>query len=62
MTQQRQLEIQKEKEYRKAHPQPDDNSDISNAAIGAAVMGAFGIFRVYADFSESLNAQSALYF
>ncbi len=44
MTKQRQLEIQKEKEYRKAHPQPDDNSDISNAAIGAAVMGAFGIF------------------
>lgn len=44
MTEQRQLELQKEKEYRKAHPQPDDYSDISNAAIGATVMGVFGIF------------------
>lgn len=44
MTEQRQLEIQKEKEYRKANPQPDDYSDIRNAAIGATVMGAFGIF------------------
>ncbi len=44
MTEQRQLELQKEKEYRKAHPQPEDHSDISNAAIGATVMGVFGIF------------------
>ncbi len=44
MTEQRQLELQKEKEYRKAHPQPDDYSDISNAAVGAVVMGAFGFF------------------
>ena len=44
MTEQKQLELQKEKEYRKANPQPEDYSDISNAAIGASVMGIFGLF------------------
>lgn len=55
MTEQRQLEIQKEKEYRKAHPQPEDYSDISNAAIGATVMGIFGIFSGIRGFFRELK-------
>lgn len=55
MTEQRQLEIQKEKEYRKAHPQPDDYSDISNAAIGATIMGIFGFFTGIRGFFRELK-------
>lgn len=55
MTEQRQLEIQKEKEYRKAHPQPEDYSDISNAAIGASIMGIFGIFSGIRSFFRELK-------
>ena len=55
MTEQKQLELQKEKEYRKAHPQPEDYSDISNAAIGATVMGIFGIFSGIRGFFRELK-------
>lgn len=40
-TEQKKLEIEKEKEYRKAHPTVDDSNDIG---IGALVMGTFGLF------------------
>lgn len=39
-TEQKKLELQKEKEYRKAHPQVDESNDV---AFGALVMGAFGL-------------------
>ena len=55
MTEQKQLELQKEKEYRKANPQPEDYSDISNAAIGATVMGIFGIFSGIRGFFRELK-------
>lgn len=40
-TQQKKLELEKEKEYRKNHPAVDDSNDIG---IGALVMGTFGLF------------------
>ena len=39
-TQQKKLELEKEKEYRKNHPAVDDSNDIG---IGALVMGTFGL-------------------
>lgn len=52
MTEQRQLEIAKEKSERKANPDPEYSRDI---VTGAAVMGVFGIFASIRRFFRELR-------